>query len=419
MKPQLLASDPLDPNASAEVEHRSQCATRRGPEMERVLDQALARVARLEAALAASGGALHDVNNLLTVLSGQLFLMTEALREQPEILDKSRSARNAAERASALIRELLGSAQDACAETNIVCPAHHVVAATNLLRRGIPSMHRFAVAHDDDPWTVRASASQLESALANLVINAAEAMSEPGMIDVRIDKVSVDAGLATQRSLEAGDYVRISVADNGPGIPADRLQDIRQPLVTTKARGHGYGIGLSMVDRFARAAGGSLHIDSREGHGTRMSIYLPRSAERADVTANLTLPLATLPNGDETVMLCTRDNDVRQTVGQLLSALGYTVLTAKNRAEALAHASRTDSIAVIVSDRFGITRDEYDHSLRSLRHSQPEMRQVVILELGEDIAEVAANADASVHRPVAIAELAIAVRKAIGVSVCR
>ncbi|HEX9852221.1 MAG TPA: histidine kinase dimerization/phospho-acceptor domain-containing protein, partial [Woeseiaceae bacterium] len=102
-----------------------------------LLDRALARVGRLEAVMAVSGGTLHDVNNLLTVLSGNLYLLTESVRNDPDLYEKGRRARNATERASALIREVLTFARDPDQRSIAICPANHVLALEPLLRRAI------------------------------------------------------------------------------------------------------------------------------------------------------------------------------------------------------------------------------------------------------------------------------------------
>jgi hypothetical protein len=384
-----------------------------------LLDTALARVARLEMTLAATGGALHDVNNLLTVLSGNLYLMTEELRAHPEALNKSRSARNTAERASALIRELLSSAKDTDDSVDAICPAQHVLAMEPLLRRSIGTRHTFSVKHSDDPWRIAASAAQLQSAVANLVINAREALSDRGAIQVQIENVELDRATAKKLGLAAVKYVRLSVIDTGAGIPKELLPRVTEPLVSSKSSGHGNGMGLSMVKRFAEQAGGELRIASVVGHGTRVDLWLPRCLQSAATTANMTLPLSTLPSGNETVLVFTNDTDVSGIVQQLLDALGYTVIMSTSRPDALRKAKKHSDIALVVCERSIDDRDEQLGWLKALRRFQPKVRQLAVLGLGEDGATVAPDADATVHRPVPVAELASALRSALEVRSCQ
>ncbi len=380
------------------------------------LDEALSRVGRLESVLAATGGALHDVNNMLTVLSGNLYLMTEAVRGEPVLLEKCRDARNTASRASVLIRELLGSARDTQDHSAVICPARHVAGMESILRRGIDSNHSFRVRHSLEPWTVAASAAQFESAIANLVINANDAMREPGSIEVRIQNVELDRRAAAEIDLAPGKYVRSSVIDTGTGIPPGLRARLTEPLVTTKISGCGNGMGLAMVQRFAARANGALKIASKEGSGTTMAIWLPYAAGNADTTANMTMPLSTLPAGHETVLVVTNNADVQRTLQELLDALGYAAISARDRSDALDCARRVQKVSIVICDRFAGDRPSARKWLRALQHSQPEIRQLAIVGLGEEGAKVAPDADAYLHSPVAIEELADSLRAVMGAS---
>lgn len=384
-----------------------------------LLDSALTRVARLETTLAASGGALHDVNNLLTVLAGQLYLLTEAVREQPALLARSRGARNSAERASALIRELLSAAREPDDSAPVVCPARHATAMEPLLRRLIDSRHRFTVSHSAEPWSVAASASQLESAIANLVINAHEALSTPGKIAVAVRNRRVDEAEAAALGLSRGRFVRLRVADTGRGIPKRMLARVMEPLVSGKPAGRGNGMGLAMVRRFAIRAGGAVRIDSAEGQGTTVDVWLPASELEPDVTANITLPLSTLPSGDETILLLSRDADVRAVIEQLLGALGYTILAAASRSDALRDVRRSSQIDVVICDRSARDRKAETAWAAALCRRLPGLKQLAVVETGGCGPDIAPDADAYVHRPVSVAELAASLRALLEDSRCR
>lgn len=380
---------------------------------QRLLDEACARVGRLEAVLAATGGTLHDVNNLLTVLSGNLYLLTEAVRDNPALLARCRTARNTAQRAGELIHELLNFARDREQSTDLICPARHVQSMDPLLRRGIDAVHRFKIKSDEEPWFVAASAAQFESAVANLVINAHEAMSSPGAIEVRVRNTSLNnvrcgAGLEIH-----GDFVCVSVSDNGSGIPADLLRRVADPLFTSKPRGQGNGMGLSMVKAFAVRAGGNFTIESEEGKGTTARIWLPRKSRSGDSTASLTMPISTLPAGDETVLLVTADSAARATMTQLLDALGYTVLQSGNRKNALNLARNNEGISLLICERTDKLHAEERRWLEEVRKYAPEARQVALLDPDADAQEVAAEADACVRLPIAVPDLARSIRSAL------
>jgi signal transduction histidine kinase len=152
-----------------------------------LLNITLARVARLEAVLAITGGSVHDVNNLLTILTGELYLLTESVRQDVAMFEKVRSTRNIVESASTLMRELLTYARYPVDEPPSICPASHVLALEPLLRRSLPIGQRLSVCHREDSLSVAASAAQFESAVTNLVLIDRDAVGTGGTMEVRVD----------------------------------------------------------------------------------------------------------------------------------------------------------------------------------------------------------------------------------------
>lgn len=364
--------------------------------------------------MAISGGTMHDVNNLLTVLSGNLYLLTEAVRSDPGLYDKGRRARNATERASALIREVLTFARDPEQKSSSICPANHVLALEPLLRRAIDKKHGFAIKHGTEPWSVLASPAQLESAVTNLVLNARDALHVAGTIRIRIDNRTIDAAVAERLQTRAGDYVVIRVEDTGVGIPASRLAHVTKALYTDKPSGQGSGLGLAMVKRFAASCEGTLLIESQEGKGTAVSIWLPRCDRPAELTANMTLPLSTLAGGDETVLLLLQDDEVRSAIQQILEALGYAVVAVNDWSEAAESCSAGQPIAVVVCERSTENLPLVSRAMETLRALQPSVRQLAVLTPGTPKTAAAPDADASLYRPIAVLDLARAMRAAIG-----
>lgn len=375
-----------------------------------MLDPALARVARLELGLAAVGGTLHDVNNILTVLAGQLYLLTEGVREDPQLFAKSRRARNAAERASSLIREALSAGRSPEDSSTVICPARHMATMAPLLRQIVDAKHKLHFRHSHHPWHISASPSQFESALTNLVINAHEALRGSGQIDVSVTNERLERPQADSLGLLSGAYVRLRVADTGIGVPKATLARITEPLFTTKTSDRGHGMGLAMVKRFTQQAGGTIDIKSAHGEGTTMDIWLPRAIEPTDATANMTLPLSTMPGGDETVLLMSSDSELRTTIEQLLAALGYTVVPARSPKQALEHARRRQRIDAVICERSADRCMVEERWLNELRERKKGIRQLAILGVAETGAAVAPDADGFVHRPISIGDLASALR---------
>ncbi|HZD52218.1 MAG TPA: ATP-binding protein [Woeseiaceae bacterium] len=369
------------------------------------------RIARLEAALALTAGTVHDVNNVLTVLAGNLFLLTESVRDQPELFEQARRARNAAERGSTLLRELLTFNRDTEDGARAISPAEHVRSLEPLLARAIGSDNELEIAIDRKTGSVDGSAAQFESVLINLAINARDALKPHGKVRIAVADTAVDDRRAAELHLAPGSYVRIEVADNGCGIPERHLVHVTEPLFSTKPAEQGSGLGLSMVKRFAEQSNGALTIESWEGRGTRVRIWLPRSERLAETTANMTLPLSTLPSGDEVLVLVSRDPDVRASMQQILETLGYTVLAADTYEKAEDLLGRAP--ALLIGERSAEGSQVEQRWLASLRETNPCLRHVALLQAGADPARAAPDADGHLFRPVNVLMLAQSVRNVL------
>lgn len=400
-----LGRGPVPPNGSSTSSGSASA--------EEINDELIARVARLEAALTLTAGTIHDVNNVLTVLAGNLFLLTENLRDDDKLYEQARRARNAAERGSTLLRELLTFDRDGDVATKAITPGNHVQALEPLLARAIGSDHLLKLSVDRRAGSVLASAAQLESVLINLVINARDALTEGGKIEIRVRDARTDGERATALGLPPGDYVCLSVVDNGSGIPADILPRVTEPLFSTKPKDRGSGLGLAMVRRFAELAGGALQIESREGQGTRVTVWLPRTRQLAETTANMTLPLSTLPGGEERLLLVTRDRDARMAMQQILETLGYSVAATDSLQSVDALLAGTPQPAVVISERSAAAGRAERRWFESLRETAPAVKHIALLQAGTDAEAEAPDADGHVYRPVTVVELACAVRLAL------
>jgi two-component sensor histidine kinase len=373
-------------------------------------DDLIARISRLEAALALTAGTVHDVNNVLTVLSGNLYLLAESLRDQGPLHEQARRARNTAERGSTLLRELLTFDREPDNGDKAISPGNHVLALQPLLSRAIGSDHELTVSVDRNAASVMASAAQFESVLINLVINARDALSPGGKVTIRVCNAKVDEKRSSALGLVVGEYVCVEVVDNGSGIPRDLLRYVTQPLFTTKPKGQGSGLGLAMVQRFARHNRGALHIDSEEGRGTKVMVWLPRTSNLAETTSNMTMPLSTLPGGSERVLLVLHDSEARLSLQQILETLGYAVMSAENFEDADRVLASAPSPALLICER---SRERLHRELswiESLQESNTAIRQIALLQAGGNADEIAPDSDGYLFRPLTVPELARTVR---------
>jgi CheY-like chemotaxis protein len=199
---------------------------------------------------------------------------------------------------------------------------------------------------------VRIDSTQFESAILNLVVNAREAVSGQGRIDIETKRVELGPqAVADNPGLMSGSYVAVSVSDDGCGIASDLLSRVFDPFVTTKEVGKGSGLGLSQVYGFAKESGGYVKIHSEIGVGTIVTLYLPRSMDEvlaAEPKDRPVTPLRTL--ACETILVVEDEKIVLHAVVENLKQLGYRVLTAENAAVALDILRSDEAIDVMFSD---------------------------------------------------------------------
>jgi PAS domain S-box-containing protein len=298
------------------------------------LERRLAQSQKLEAIGQLTGGIAHDFNNLLTVIVGNADTLAEELTDRPEVLSLVDMIRTAGERGAELTRHLLAFARRQALEPRTVRPDKLVDDMHNLLRRTLGENIELAVDHAADVANVSVDPAQFESALLNLCINARDAMPGGGKLMIETDNVILDENYTERRAdVVPGDYVRISISDTGTGMSAEDVARAFEPFFTTKARGQGTGLGLSMVYGFVKQSGGHVAIYSELGHGTVVTLYLRQA--KGQVEPVTTVEPTDISGRGERILLVEDDDLVRAHAVQLLTGLGYGVVTATNGPEAL------------------------------------------------------------------------------------
>lgn len=376
------------------------------------LREALQRSARMEALGSLTSGIAHDFNNLLTVLVGNLYLVAEELRDQPKTFAKLKSARDAAKRGSDLIRQLLSFARRESVQADTVDPADVIENVIPLIRRALGA--RITLSADLQPGagTVHCNAAQLESVLVNLSVNARDAIENSGKVVVTLANVRLTPEAARARGLEPGEFVRISVVDDGPGIPRQALERVFEPFFTTKGERGGTGLGLSMVRWFAEQARGAAYIDSEAGKGTTVSLLLPRSADATAETSVKTMPLSTLPSGSESVLVFSRDEGLRSTISQILEVLGYTVRLCAEPADVLTTLGAAN-VDLLLIDGAAQQAPAQRHLLRQARTHSPGLKFIVATDGSDASRARVPDGVALLGKPFSLAELAGTVRKVL------
>ncbi len=282
-----------------------------------------------------TGGVAHDFNNILTVITGTIGILTDAVADRPDLMSIARLIDDAAERGAQLTKHLLAFARKQPLRPREIDVNSLIVETAKLLRPTIGGQIEVSPKLAADAWTAMVDPSQLSTAILNLALNARDAMPDSGKLIIETRNVHLDEGYASMhRDVAVGDYVMIAVSDTGAGITPENLEKVFDPFFTTKEVGKGTGLGLSMVFGFVKQSGGHIKIYSEVGHGTSVKIYLPRSMRPGQSAEETVLP-GQISGGDETVLIVEDDALVRKYVITQMTSLGYSTLQAANAAEAL------------------------------------------------------------------------------------
>ncbi len=305
-----------------------------------------AHLQKMDAIGQLTGGIAHDFNNLLMIVSGHAQSLKSRLKDARDIRALA-AIEMAATRGENLTRQLLSFSRTLPLDPAVIDLAEAVHAIHDVLAGSMHVNIEFRIAVPDTTWRVRVDKSELELALVNLAMNARDAMPEGGRILIAAENVHFDAADAPQGV--AGDFVALSVADTGGGIPPDLLSRVVEPFFTTKGPDKGTGLGLSQVYGFARRSDGTVSIDSEVGRGTKVTVCLPRS--HAAIAVPLPQDDAQYVALDRQTILVVEDNpDVRHVAVSLLEQIGYRTIEAETASAALDILAAGKNVDLVFSD---------------------------------------------------------------------
>jgi CheY-like chemotaxis protein len=297
-----------------------------------------------------TGGVAHDFNNLLTVIVGGLDMILRHPNDEARVRRLAEAALSAGQRGERLTRQLLAFSRNQELKLETVDIPVLVAQAESLLARAVGEAMALKILCDPQAGASKVDAAQFEAALLNLVVNAVDATPDDGEITVEVTSVRLAEGEVADTN--AGDYVRVAVTDTGTGMPPEVLTRVFEPFFTTKEVGKGTGLGLAQVYGFLRQSGGGVSIDSVEGRGSTVALYLPATA--MDVSAAAAEPVApVLASVDLTgtrVLLVEDDPAVRAIAEGVLLDLGCSVVTALDGVNALATLEREAPFDLLMSD---------------------------------------------------------------------
>ena len=312
-------------------------------------DLQLRQIQKMEAVGQLTGGIAHDLNNILTVITGTIEILAEGVADRPELVAITKMIDEAGARGADLTQRLLAFARKQPLQPREVDVNALVIEAANSLRRTLGEHAEVQIVLAGNTARALIDPNQLTNAILNLALNARDAMEEGGKLTIETGNVVLDDRYAIINSdVTAGNYVMVTMTDSGHGIPADILDNVFEPFFTTKDVGKGSGLGLSMVYGFLKQSNGHIKIDSEEGRGTTVRIYLPQAVgavEPAELAS-----ASSVGGGRETILVVEDDHLVRTFVVGQIQSLGYATLAAVNAAEALVVIDSPQEIDLLFTD---------------------------------------------------------------------
>ncbi|NGM51399.1 response regulator [Caulobacter sp. 602-2] len=364
---------------------------------------------KLEAIGQLTGGVAHDFNNLLTVIRSS----AELLR-RPSLPEEKRgryldAISDTADRAAKLTAQLLAFARRQTLRPTTFHVGDRIASTADMLGAVVGGRIRLVVEHCPSACFVEADASQFETALVNMAVNARDAMNGEGDLVIRAFEVASLPAMRGHGGHE-GPFVAVSITDTGTGMSPRVLEQIFEPFFTTKDVGKGTGLGLSQVFGFAKQSGGDVDVESREGEGSTFTLYLPR----VDAPAKADAGEAVEPSGDERgAILIVEDNaEVGDFARQLLEDLGYeTCLVANGQRAVAVLEERAEAFDYVFTDVVmpGISGLEL---ARRINARWPDMPVVLTSGYSQVLADDVHHGFPVLQKPYSIGELGRMLRSA-------
>ncbi|WP_366656450.1 ATP-binding protein [Fodinicurvata sp. EGI_FJ10296] len=356
---------------------------------QKALEAQFAQSQKMQAVGQLAGGIAHDFNNLLTAMIGFCDLLL--LRHKPgdpsfgDIMQIKQNANRAAN----LVRQLLAFSRQQTLQPRVLDITDVLAELSNLLRRLIGENIDLRMTHGRDLGLVRVDQGQLEQVIINLAVNARDAMSGGGRLEIRTgtERLAASRRIGSDE-IPAGDYVVLEVEDTGVGIPRENLVRIFDPFFSTKEVGSGTGLGLSTVYGIVRQTGGYVQVDSTVDVGTRFAVYLPRhvpeaaTARAADPESDADAAPRDL-TGAGRILLVEDEDPVRVFAARALRNKGYAVVEARTGPEALTALDREEAFDLLITD---VVMPQMDGPalIRKVRERDADLKVICISGYTED-----------------------------------
>jgi PAS domain S-box-containing protein len=314
------------------------------------LESQLAQAQKMDSVGRLAGGVAHDFNNMLGVILGYSEMALDQAKEDQTLQVALQGIRQAAQRSADLTRQLLVFARRQTIVPKVLDLNQTLTGMLNMLRRLIGEQIDLAWLPGENLAPVKIDPSQIDQILVNLCVNARDAVGDSGTVTIETDNITLDESCrANHAEMLPGEYVRLTVSDNGCGMDAKTIHHVFEPFFTTKGEGEGTGLGLATVYGIVKQNNGFINVTSTPGQGTVFTLYLPKYGRKAESHAE---PVEhNSPSGTETILLVEDEPMILEMVTIMLQRQGYDVLSATTPGEALSLAEEhAGEIRLLMTD---------------------------------------------------------------------
>jgi len=377
----------------------------------------LLQAQKMESVGRLAGGVAHDFNNMLGVILAHSELAILGIDPSQRLHAHIREIKKAAERSASLTRQLLAFARKQIISPRVIDLNEVVEGTLKMLRRLIGEDIDLAWLPGEISFQVKMDPSQIDQLLANLCVNARDAISGVGKVTIETRNVSLDAEYcATNPGFLPGEYVLLAVSDNGCGMNKETLNKLFEPYFTTKELGKGTGLGLATVYGIVNQNGGFINVYSEQGNGSTFKIYLPRYRGETE-TLQQEEPTEPVPRGQETILLVEDEPQMLEVTKMMLQNQGYTVLATSRPKEAIRLAKQhKGKIDLLVTDVVMPALSGKDLAKQLLSH-YPDLKCLFMSGYTADTIAHHGVLDEGVHfiqKPFSIKDIAVKVREVLG-----
>ena len=382
------------------------------------LETQLQQARKMESIGTLAGGIAHDFNNILSPIFGYVELTMMSLPEGSEVTSYLDEVMKAAQRAKELVKQILTFSRQEAQDKAPVQIEIITKEALKLLRASIPTTIEIRQDIASDCGPILANPTQIHQILMNLCTNAYHAMRETGgILGVSLKTIEInDKDTIRNINLAPGSYLRLEVSDTGPGMEQEIITRIFEPYFTTKAKGEGTGMGLSVVHGIIKGHDGEITVYSEPGKGTTFHVYLPVTKD-ATAVAERKETNAPLPTGREKILLVDDEKIIVKVVQLMLESLGYTVTAFTDPAMALEHFRENPAAFDLLLTDMTMPKMTGDQLIRQVIAIRPEFPIILCTGFSEIINEESAKemgVKEYLMKPVVMNELAPVIRTALG-----